>query len=47
MADSLFEVPGDERVYLFGRGGARRKAESMGVPFLGEVPLQHPAPRER
>ncbi|WP_435006419.1 Mrp/NBP35 family ATP-binding protein [Tundrisphaera lichenicola] len=37
--DSLFEAPGDERVYLFGRGGARRKAESMGVPFLGEVPL--------
>jgi ATP-binding protein involved in chromosome partitioning len=36
---SLFETPGDERVYLFGRGGARRKAESMGVPFLGEVPL--------
>jgi ATP-binding protein involved in chromosome partitioning len=38
-ADTLFETPGDERVYLFGRGGARRKAESMGVPFLGEVPL--------
>ncbi len=38
-SNSLFETPGDERVYLFGRGGARRKAESMGVPFLGEVPL--------
>ncbi len=37
--DNLFETPGDERVYLFGRGGVRRKAESMGVPFLGEVPL--------
>ena len=35
----LFESPGDERVYLFGQGGARRKAEEMGVPFLGEVPL--------
>ncbi len=34
-----FDAPGDERVYLFGRGGARRKAEEMGVPFLGEVPL--------
>jgi ATP-binding protein involved in chromosome partitioning len=33
------DEPGDERVYLFGRGGARRKAEQMGVPFLGEVPL--------
>ena len=38
-ADGLFETPGDERVYLFGRGGARRKAEQLGVPFLGEVPL--------
>ncbi|MFT8468889.1 MAG: Mrp/NBP35 family ATP-binding protein, partial [Acetobacter syzygii] len=24
---------------LFGHGGARREAEAMGVPFLGEVPL--------
>ena len=36
---ALFESPGDERVYLFGRGGARRKAEQLGIPFLGEVPL--------
>ncbi len=36
---NLFELPGDERAYLFGRGGARRKAEQLGVPFLGEVPL--------
>jgi ATP-binding protein involved in chromosome partitioning len=36
---ALFEAPGDERVYLFGRGGARRRAELLGVPFLGEVPL--------
>jgi ATP-binding protein involved in chromosome partitioning len=36
---TLFEKPGDERVYIFGRGGARRKAEELGVPFLGEVPL--------
>jgi ATP-binding protein involved in chromosome partitioning len=38
-AKSFFDTPGDERVYIFGRGGARRKAEQMGVPFLGEVPL--------
>ena len=38
-AKSFFDTPGDERVYIFGRGGARRKAEAMGVPFLGEVPL--------
>jgi ATP-binding protein involved in chromosome partitioning len=36
---TCFDTPGDERVYIFGRGGARRRAEEMGVPFLGEVPL--------
>lgn len=35
----LFEAAGDERVYLFGSGGVRRKAEQMEIPFLGEVPL--------
>ncbi len=35
----MFDEPEDERVYVFGQGGARRKAEQMGVPFLGEVPL--------
>jgi ATP-binding protein involved in chromosome partitioning len=24
---------------LFGHGGARRAAESLGIPFLGEIPL--------
>jgi ATP-binding protein involved in chromosome partitioning len=36
---SFFDTPGDERVYIFGQGGARRKAGQLGVPFLGEVPL--------
>jgi ATP-binding protein involved in chromosome partitioning len=36
---SYFDSPGDERVYIFGRGGAKRRAEQLGVPFLGEVPL--------
>ncbi|CAN5776790.1 Mrp/NBP35 family ATP-binding protein [soil metagenome] len=36
---SYFDPPGGgERIYLFGHGGARRMAESMNVPFLGEVP---------
>jgi ATP-binding protein involved in chromosome partitioning len=35
----LFEHEGDERAYLFGQGGARKKADELGVPFLGEVPL--------
>ncbi len=37
--DDLFNTPDSERVYVFGQGGARRKAEQLGVPFLGEVPL--------
>jgi ATP-binding protein involved in chromosome partitioning len=36
---AFFDTPGDERVYIFGRGGARRRAQELGVPFLGEVPL--------
>lgn len=36
---ACFDEPGDERAYLFGQGGARRKAEAMNVPFLGEVPM--------
>jgi ATP-binding protein involved in chromosome partitioning len=31
---------------IFGHGGARREAERLGVPFLGEVPL-HPIIREK
>ncbi len=27
---------------IFGKGGARAKAEELGVPFLGEVPIQIP-----
>jgi len=29
-----------ERSDIFGHGGARREAERLGVPFLGEVPLE-------
>ena len=25
---------------IFGRGGAKKKAEELGVPFLGEVPIE-------
>ncbi|MEX1094767.1 MAG: Mrp/NBP35 family ATP-binding protein [Planctomycetales bacterium] len=25
---------------IFGRGGARKKAEELGIPFLGEVPIE-------
>ena len=30
----------DRKYYLFGEGGARRLAETLSVPFLGEVPLE-------
>ncbi len=41
-----FTPPGsNERLYLFGEGGARRTARELGCPFLGEVPL-YPALRE-
>jgi ATP-binding protein involved in chromosome partitioning len=35
---TLPDLP-DRRYYLFGRGGARRTAERLGVDFLGEVPI--------
>ena len=28
------------REYIFGKGGARQTAEKMGLPFLGEVPIE-------
>ena len=37
---SVFCCPNcGHRAELFGHGGARREAEALGVPFLGEVPL--------
>jgi ATP-binding protein involved in chromosome partitioning len=30
----------DRKYYLFGRGGAHRLAETLEVPFLGEVPIE-------
>jgi ATP-binding protein involved in chromosome partitioning len=38
---SYMVVPGSaQRVDVFGQGGGRRTAEAMGVPFLGELPLE-------
>lgn len=37
---SVFCCPNcGHRTELFGHGGARREAEALGIPFLGEVPL--------
>jgi ATP-binding protein involved in chromosome partitioning len=44
---STFICPDTGKRYdIFGSGGARRKAEEMNVPFLGEVPI-NVALRER
>jgi ATP-binding protein involved in chromosome partitioning len=38
---SYFLCPDNGKRYdIFGTGGARRKAEELAVPFLGEVPIQ-------
>ncbi len=38
---SYFLCPDNGKRYdIFGSGGARRKAEEMEIPFLGEVPIQ-------
>jgi len=29
----------DHEAHIFGHGGAKKEAESLGVPFLGEIPL--------
>ncbi len=43
---SVFCCPNcGHRAEIFGHGGARREAERLGVPFLGEIPLL-PAIRE-
>jgi len=40
---SGFLCPDNGKTYdIFGRGGARSKAESLGIPFLGEVPIHIP-----
>ena len=35
-----------KRHHIFGHGGAKAEAEKLGVPFLGEIPLD-PLIRER
>jgi ATP-binding protein involved in chromosome partitioning len=30
----------DRKYYLFGEGGARKLAETRGVPFLGQIPIE-------
>lgn len=37
---SFFVCPSDGKIYhIFGEGGGRREAERLGVPLLGQVPL--------
>jgi ATP-binding protein involved in chromosome partitioning len=38
---SYFQCPGDGVQYdLFGRGGGAREAQRLGVPLLGEIPIE-------
>ena len=38
---SYMLVPGtNQRIDVFGEGGGKRTAEAMGIPFLGELPLE-------
>ena len=38
---SYFLCPDNNQRYeIFGSGGAKQKSEEMGIPFLGEVPIQ-------
>jgi ATP-binding protein involved in chromosome partitioning len=40
---SYFVAPDTGTRYdIFGHGGAKREAERLGVPFLGEIPLAMP-----
>ncbi len=36
---AYFECPDGSRHYIFGKGAGKRIAEEMGVPFLGEIPI--------
>jgi ATP-binding protein involved in chromosome partitioning len=36
---AYFETPDGARTHIFGEGGARRTAEEIGAPFLGEIPI--------
>ena len=37
---AYFVSPGSgEKTFIFGKGGARRTAEALNVPFLGEIPI--------
>ena len=36
---SYFVAPDGSVADIFGRGGAQRAAQELGVPFLGEIPM--------
>jgi ATP-binding protein involved in chromosome partitioning len=36
---AYFETPDGTRTHIFGEGGARRTAEDIGAPFLGEIAI--------
>ncbi|QMU56556.1 MAG: P-loop NTPase [Candidatus Mycalebacterium zealandia] len=36
---SYLDIPGGEKMDIFGRGGGKQMAEKFNVPFLGEIPI--------
>jgi ATP-binding protein involved in chromosome partitioning len=36
---SYFVTPTGDQIDIFGRGGAQRAAQTLGLPFLGELPM--------
>ncbi len=37
---SYFQTPQGEKIQIFGKGGGRQLAQRLGVPLLGEIPLE-------
>ncbi|WP_372366637.1 Mrp/NBP35 family ATP-binding protein [Candidatus Uabimicrobium sp. HlEnr_7] len=36
---SYYQIPDGEKDYIFGEGGAKKFAEELDLPFLGEIPI--------
>lgn len=39
LENMSYYLQGDEKVYLFGRGGGQQLARELGVPMLGQIPI--------
>ena len=37
---SYFQTPQGEKIHIFGKGGGRELAGKLGVPLIGEIPIE-------